>query len=90
VVCYKALTEHNSHDHDSDNDVHDRRAVWHGLITLGGIYLFFVVERIVGLYSERKRMQNEQRLKVGICLTIVLCAASVWETTVSQAPVLDL
>lgn len=60
-----ALIEHSSHDHDSDNDSHsDRRAVWHGLTTLGGIYVFFVVERIVGLYSERKRMQNEHRLKM--------------------------
>jgi len=51
---------HDSHDDHSGH----RDAVWHGLVTLGGIYLFFLVERIVGLYSERKRMQNERRLQV--------------------------
>lgn len=59
-----ALIEHSSHDHDSDNDSHsDRRAVWHGLTTLGGIYVFFILERIIGLYTERKRRQSECRLK---------------------------
>ena len=75
-MCYfKALIGHDSHEHDSETDVHDRRPVWHGLVTLGGIYLFFVVETILGLYSERKHKQKEQRLKVGICLTTAVRVA---------------
>jgi len=64
-LCLKALTEHDDH---SD---HDRRAVYHGLITLGGIYLFFVVERIVGLASACKRTQNERRMQVALHIPIL-------------------
>jgi len=75
VCCmfrYKALTGQGSHDHNHSGAGHDhQRAVWYGLTTLAGIYLFFVVERVVGLCSERKRSQNEHRVKVCfLCLAI--------------------
>lgn len=58
--------DHNhEHEHDSKNssvhegnhnDVRDeeirRNAIWLGMTALGGIFLFFVVERSIGLYSE--------------------------------------
>ena len=66
MCCCKALTDHSSHDRHGEP--HDHRAVWYGLTTLAGIYLFFVVERVVGLCSERKRTQNEHRVKVAFLL----------------------
>lgn len=59
-----ALVPHrHEHDHDLEHssdtgaDV-EERAVWLGLSSLGGIILFFIVERFVGLYSVWRRMQR--------------------------------
>jgi len=62
-MCNKALAgAEDSHDHS----MHGHEAVWHGLVMLGGIYLFFLVERLVGFFTERKHTQNEYRLKVAL------------------------
>jgi hypothetical protein len=65
-VCCKALVPHQEHhsNTDSNHGSHDRHTVWCGLTALGGIYLFFLVERLVGMCSERKRTRKEKRLQV--------------------------
>ena len=71
--------EHDSHDdHASDAGGHGHRAVWHGLVTLGGIYLFFLVERVLGAFSARKDLQKERRLQVTL-----LDGSGLWEIIVS-------
>ena len=66
-VCLKALMEH---DHDNHSD-HDRRPLYHGLVTLGGIYFFFLVERIIGLATKWKRTQNEHQMEVVLHIPII-------------------
>jgi len=62
VYCYKALVDHSSHDH-SDPGSHNR-SVWHGLTTLGGLYIFFLLERLIEMCVEGKRRWSKNKLKV--------------------------
>lgn len=45
--------EHSTHDILSE-----KRAVWCGLTALSGIFLFFIVERLVGFCSEKRRIKH--------------------------------
>lgn len=55
----------NGTGHELDHEIHvhdafsQKRAVWCGLTALAGILLFFIVERLVGFCSERRRVKND-------------------------------
>lgn len=56
-----------SHELEYEIHVHDaysqRRTVWCGLTALAGILLFFIVERVVGFCSERRRVKNDSEVR---------------------------
>ena len=67
--CFKAFVEHEAHDEEDDHDeagaAHDHeehehhedahlKAVFKGLVVLSGIYMFFLVERLMKMYSNSK------------------------------------
>ncbi len=51
-------TEGHDQGHSDSKDHH--QAVYLGLISLGGMYFFFVTERLMALLSERKRRKTEK------------------------------
>lgn len=72
----KAVVPHVHHDHgkhhsnetdfELEHSAHDilseKRAVWCGLTALSGIFLFFIVERLVGFCSEKRRIKHESQV----------------------------
>ena len=66
---FKAFVEHEAHDEEDDHDeagaAHDHedhedhedahlKAIFKGLVVLSGIYMFFLVERLMKMYSNSK------------------------------------
>src|SRR6218665_3978594 len=52
--------DHGSHDSDEERE---RNVIWLGLTSVGGIFLFFIVERLVGLYSDWRRLRKDRKAK---------------------------
>ena len=61
------VAKHHAHD-EAHHDAHTN-AVWKGMTLLFGIYLFFVLERIVNLVSDRRK----QRRKVFFIINVLTC-----------------
>lgn len=61
----------HDHDHDHDHDSHtsesslqsmEKIAIWRGLAALGGIFLFFVAERLLGALTTYRRQKREAKV----------------------------
>ena len=61
MLC-QAFVEHEAHDEEDHEEEHDHaehsrahmEAVYKGLVVLCGIYVFFLVERLMKIYSNSK------------------------------------
>ena len=53
---------HGDDDHHESHDGH-RTAVYKGLVALAGIYSFFLIERIMKIYSTSKRRRNKRHVR---------------------------
>lgn len=51
--CLQAIADHSDHDHGEGG--HSTIPVYKGLCALLGIYLFFIMERVVTKFTESKR-----------------------------------
>ena len=67
---WQALVPDDSHSHGDDDNhgSHDHNtAVYKGLVALMGIYSFFLIERLMKIYSTYKRRRNIRRVGVSLC-----------------------
>ena len=62
----EAEAAHDHEDHEDHEDAH-LKAVFKGLVVLSGIYMFFLVERLMKMYSNSK--SNAKR-RVRLCKLI--------------------
>ena len=61
-MLWQAFVEHEAHDEEDHEEEHDHaehsrahmEAVYKGLVVLCGIYVFFLVERLMKIYSNSK------------------------------------
>ena len=60
------------HDHEDHMDLHEgeeehtQEGIWLGLVALGGIYFFFLTERLMGILS-KWRSNIRKKKKVNMC-----------------------
>lgn len=55
--------DHNSHNHDTKSvESIEKTAIWRGLATLGGIFLFFIAERLLGVLTVLRRQKKEAKV----------------------------
>ncbi|THD28422.1 Zinc transporter foi [Fasciola hepatica] len=61
-----AISAGNGHGHDPEEAEQERIAVYKGLVALGGVYFFFMAEKVLGYVSEyraEKKLEKEDREK---------------------------
>ena len=55
---------HSSHgEHDSHDNSQHMSSVLKGLCGLGGIYFFFLIERLLTIHTQEKRKRNNVGIK---------------------------
>ncbi len=58
--------EADSHGHGDDDGghSHNKEGIWRGLVALGGVYFFFLTERIMGIVTDWRRKVNEKQVNI--------------------------
>ncbi|XP_077996720.1 metal cation symporter ZIP14-like [Glandiceps talaboti] len=51
-------------DHGSHDDSKAQQAIWRGLMVLFGIYMFFMMERLMHIYADRRRRKKAYKLDI--------------------------
>ncbi|XP_054722571.1 zinc transporter foi-like [Uloborus diversus] len=70
LMPHAILDDGNSHDHNDGEDHRNHRdnlsmetiAIWRCLAALGGIFLFFIAERLLGALTTYRRQKNDAKL----------------------------
>lgn len=50
---------HGGHDEDSEHGSEEKNVIYKSLMAVAGIYLFYLMESVMGLVRERKRVSRE-------------------------------
>ena len=64
-------TDHQHMDSHGEDAEHTQEGIWLGLVALGGIYFFFLTERLMGIISKWRR---DVRKKKKVILDLALLA----------------
>ena len=66
------------HDHEDHVDSHEDEAehthegIWLGLVALGGIYFFFLTERLMGILSKwRSNIRKKKKVRTCVLITFL-------------------
>ncbi|XP_035222159.1 zinc transporter ZIP10-like [Stegodyphus dumicola] len=72
LMPHAILDGEDTHDHSKENSHHhtngvslqsmEKTAIWRGLAALGGIFLFFIAERLLGALTTYRRRKKEAKL----------------------------
>ena len=71
LYYYCSLQSLVTHSHEEDEEANRRKneAIYKGCVVLGGIYLFFITERMMTIVTDlRKKRQNEKVHFISRCL----------------------
>ena len=61
---------HGEGEKVEDSHHHSLEGVWFGLVALGGIYLFFIMERLIAIFNQCRRKKGVKSVRVKSVSTV--------------------